>query len=69
MITLHAADKQRISIQSTKVIMSLITQRNGFIFKGYFMTRGTAVAQWLRSCATNRKVAGSNPAGVTVNFH
>ena len=38
MITLHAADKQTISIKSTKVIMSLITQRNGFIFKGYCMT-------------------------------
>ena len=25
---------------------------------------GTAVAQWLRFCATNRKVAGSIPAGV-----
>ena len=25
---------------------------------------GTAVAQWLRSCATNRKVAGSIPDGV-----
>ena len=25
---------------------------------------GTAVAQWLRCCATNRKVAGSIPAGV-----
>jgi len=25
---------------------------------------GTAVAQWLRRCATNRKVAGSIPAGV-----
>ena len=24
----------------------------------------TAVAQWLRCCATNRKVAGSIPAGV-----
>jgi len=24
---------------------------------------GTAVAQWLRCCATNRKVAGSIPAG------
>jgi len=30
---------------------------------------GTAVAQWLRCCATNRKVAGSNPAGVTGIFH
>ena len=25
---------------------------------------GTAVAQWLRCCATNRKVAGSIPASV-----
>jgi len=30
---------------------------------------GTAVAQWLRYCATNRKVAGSIPAGVIVIFH
>ena len=28
------------------------------------ITMGTAVAQWLRCCATNRKVAGSIPAGV-----
>jgi len=25
---------------------------------------GTAVAQWLRCCATNRKIAGSVPDGV-----
>ena len=30
---------------------------------------GTVVAQWLRCCATNRKVAGSIPAGVTGIFH
>ena len=30
---------------------------------------GTAVAQCLRCCATNRKVAGSIPAGVIGNFH
>jgi len=39
----------------------------------YFSTssdkRGTVVAQWLRWCATNRKVAGSNPAGIIGNFH
>ena len=29
------------------------------------MVKGTAVAQWLRCCATNRKVAGSIPAGVS----
>ena len=30
---------------------------------------GTAAAQWLRCCATNRKVAGSIPAGVIGIFH
>ena len=30
---------------------------------------GTAVAQWLRCCATNRKVVGSIPAGVIGIFH
>ena len=29
---------------------------------------GTAVAQWLRCCATNRKVAGSIPGGVSGFF-
>ena len=30
---------------------------------------GTAVAQWLRCCATNRKVAGSISAAVIGIFH
>jgi hypothetical protein len=30
--------------------------------------RGTAVAQWLRYCATNQKVAGSIPDGV-IDIH
>jgi hypothetical protein len=30
--------------------------------------QGTAVAQWLRYCATNRKVAGSIPDGVMEFF-
>ena len=29
---------------------------------------GTAVARWLRCCTTNRKVAGSIPAGVSGFF-
>jgi len=29
---------------------------------------GTAVAQWLSCCATNRKVAGSIPASVSGSF-
>jgi len=33
------------------------------------VTEGTAVAQWLRCCATNRKVAGSIPACVIGIFH
>jgi len=33
------------------------------------VTFGTAVAQWLRCCATNRKVAGSIPDGVIGIFH
>jgi len=32
-------------------------------------TMGTAVAQWLRYCATNRKVAGSISDGVIGIFH
>jgi len=28
-------------------------------------SRGTAVAQWVRCCATNRKVTGLIPAGVS----
>ena len=32
------------------------------------MYMGTAVAQWLRCCATNRKVAVSIPAGVSGFF-
>ena len=30
---------------------------------------GTAVAQWLKYCVTNRKVAGSIPEGVIGIFH
>jgi len=30
---------------------------------------GTAVAQWLRCCATNREVVGSIPAGVIGIFY
>ena len=34
----------------------------------YISFWGTTVAQWLRCCATNWKVAGSNPAGVSRLF-
>jgi hypothetical protein len=32
-------------------------------------TRGTTVAQWLRYCASNRKVAGLIPDGASGIFH
>ena len=39
------------------------------IADGNDMEEGAAVAQWLRCCATNRKVAGSIPDGVIGIFH
>ena len=40
----------------------------GLVIVG-IVIRGTAVAQWLRCCATNRKVAGSISDGVIRIFH
>ena len=39
------------------------------VFYEVFTSMQTAVAQWLRCCATNRKVTGSIPDGVTEIFH
>jgi hypothetical protein len=39
------------------------------LLKIIMLSMGTAVAQWLRYCATNRKVAGSIPDGVIGIFH
>ena len=39
-----------------------------FMNCGFYMV-GTAVAQWLRCCATNCKFAGSIPDGVIGIFH
>ena len=38
------------------------------IYLRYFLVLETAVAQWLRCCATNRQVAGSIPASVSGFF-
>ena len=48
--------------------LRLVSHRQYF-WRPMFFTAATAVAQWLRCCATNRKVAGSIPAGVTGIFH
>jgi len=39
-----------------------------YVLRSYKLFVGTAVAQWLRCCATNRKVAGSIPASVSGFF-
>ena len=55
----------------TCCILNLLQlNRGSFEIKhDYLMLLGTSVAQWLRCCATNRKVAGSIPAGVIAIFH
>ena len=45
---------------------------NYFLLNAFHLTishLGTAVAQWLRCCVTNQKVAGLIPNGVTGIFH
>ena len=41
----------------------------GYIWRHVSAVVVTAVAQWLRRCSTNRKVASSIPAGVIGIFH
>jgi len=38
------------------------------LFRALYMYYGTAVAQWLRRCATNLKIAGLIPADVSGFF-
>ena len=38
------------------------------LYECYLYLSGTAVAQWLRCCATNRQVAGSIPTRVSGSF-
>jgi hypothetical protein len=47
---------------------SFITAGSVYAYIIAFNTRN-AVTQWLRHCATNRKVAGSIPDGVIGIFH
>jgi hypothetical protein len=51
-----------------KVMHVLYMIHDQCIIRIYTMA-GTAVAQLLRRCATNRKVAGSIPDSVTGIFH
>ena len=54
----------------------IILKYNAFFFNKkhifavmYILVLGTAVAQWLRCCVRNRKVAGSITDGVIGIFH
>ena len=46
-----------------------IGKSHHYIHMNTILLKGTVVAQWLRHCATNRKVAGSIPDGVIGIFH
>ena len=49
---------------------TIIGHDHGVVYRRTFDRIGcTAVAQWLRCCATNRKVVGSIPDGVIGIFH
>ena len=56
-------------------VLSLPALRTGRLYvspgniPGAHFCWGTAVVQWLKGCATNRKVAGSIQAGVIGVFH
>ena len=50
---------------ATNIIYLKIT----IYFSNFLLCGGTAVTQWLSCCATNRKVAGSIPAGIIGIFH
>ena len=55
-----------MAVQTYSVIMSCVCAVN---LVEHLNIVGTAVARWLKCCATNRKVAGSIPAGVIGIFH
>jgi len=62
-LAVSTLDSQRLRIwQTVKHVLHLN------IHISYTDPRVTAVAQWLRCCATNRKVAGSILAGVSAFF-
>ena len=67
--------KKRTILLFTALENSNLTQVCNYILffrlisEGMIVFGETAVAQWLRYCATNRKVAGSIPDGVIGIFH
>ena len=64
MVTLH--DKLQCWFLNDAAKPEVIEKR---ICGGTDHLKGSAVTQWLRCCATNRKFAGSIPDGVIGIFH
>jgi len=59
---------QTVNVQlQGQMAKGIAFQRQNLYVCGDF--QGTAVAQWLRRCATNRKIAGSISDGIIENFH
>jgi len=68
-ISFAAVDLYLQQMNFTKLLLWCWTEKHIWIIcVRYWLTEGTAVAQWLRCCATNQKVAGSIPAGVSGFF-
>jgi hypothetical protein len=59
----HVVARNDVRIYLNKIIVVVL------YFVYILQKGGTAVAQWLTCCATNRKVAGSIPDGVIGIFH
>ena len=55
--------------QSPAILGRCYTGSFQTLYRLLYIRLGTAVAQWLRRCATNREVAGSIPDGVIGIFH
>jgi len=53
-------------LESSTTLLSICPSNSYMI---YTPPMGTAVAQWLRCCATDQKVAGLIPDGVIGIFH
>ena len=53
---------------SEEISRSKQVNRDSHFKTPYALLEETVVAQWLRCCATNRKVAGSIPAGVNFSL-
>ena len=61
--------KRLCTLHSVKEYVYKACDRHNHFALVTIITVGTAVAQWLSCCATNRKVAGSIPAGVIGIIH